>query len=114
MLQFLFSFLALVIAFLIVFIIPEFSQWDNVVAVIAAIAGVFGVNNWYRNLEKWKEWYNSDTLTGAIIATIAIVAVSVIQFFGLEIPGVIETVLAFIVAASGGELLGGARDAGEK
>jgi len=112
MLQFIFSAAALVLAFLFVFVFPEFGQWDNLLGVTSAIAGVYGITDWRNKVSKWKNFFDSDTKLGAILIGLAVLINAAINQFGVDVPGVVQDVLLWIVAGAGaGELFGGSRDA---
>jgi hypothetical protein len=109
--KFLFSLLALVVAFLIVFIAPEFSNWDGILAILTALAGMFGVVNWRNQFDKWKAWFESDTKLGAIIVGGVVVIVSVLQYLGVNLGESVLYIVGLILAGAGfGELISGARD----
>lgn len=106
-----FGLVALVLAFLTVFVPPIAAIIPHAVGAVAAIAGLVGIKNWRENYGAVKAWMESKTILGALIVVLPVIALVVLPFVGVALPQIVTDTLFWIVAGGGGLVVYGIFDA---
>ena len=106
--------LALVAAFLIVFIFPGSGLENTIVPLIASVFGYLGLADWRAKLGAFETWFKSKTLVGALLVALPIIGVVVCAIFVIPVPGIIMTILTTLITIGGGTSIYGIFDANQK
>jgi len=102
---------ALLIAFLFVFVVKDFSSVEMVITLIASIFGFWGITDWRKQYDKAVAFFKSKTIIGAIMVALPMMLLSIFKFFGFVVPDYIIEMLKYLVQAGGGWLIFGASHA---
>ena len=105
MLKLIFSLLALVVAFIMVFILPGSGFETVAITLIASIAGSFGIIDWRLKYDEIKSWLGSKTIWGALLIIIPVLLVILLPIFGIILPTTVLFILNAIIVAGGGTVL---------
>ena len=108
------SLLALIVAFLFVFVFPGSGIENTIIPIIGALAGGLGLVNWRQKYGELKEWFKSKTIWGAILTSIPIILLTVLGFTHIVLPEWLLTFIATLITATGGTTIYGLIDAVNK
>lgn len=111
MLKLIASLIALVIAFLFVYIFPGSGFEETAISLAASIAGALGLKNWRENYGTIKQWFESKTIWGALFVVIPLIIFVVVPFFGVVLPEWAVYALTALIIGGGGTLFFGIFDA---
>lgn len=106
MIQIIFSIVALLLAFTFTFIYPGSGVESMIVPIIAVLGSYFGIN-WRQQYEDLKNWYSSKTIVGSLVVVIPVLAIFIVNIFGIIVPEWLHDILFYIASAGGlGFLIG--------
>ena len=108
--SFVFGIIALLLAFLVTFIFPDF-DFSAVVGLLSTVAGFLGVTTFRKQFDKAISFFSSKTIWGAIITAVPMVIFALAGFFDFNLPNGLFEVLKYLVEAGGGWMLFGANHA---
>ena len=109
-LKLVFSLLALVLAFVFYFILPNSGIIDLVLPLASSIAASAGVTNWRQQYDMAKAWFQSKTIVGSLMVVIPVCALIIINFFALGVPGWLITAIISLIGLGGGTTIWGIFD----
>lgn len=108
------SLLALVIAFIFVFVFPGSSMENTIIPIIGAVAGGFGLVNWRQKYSEIEAWFKSKTIGGAIITAVLLIAMTVLGLLNVALPQWVLSIIMSLISATGGTTIYGLIDAVNK
>ena len=114
LIKLIFGVVALIAAALFTFLFPGAGFEQLVIGVVTSIAAALGIGNWRTSYGLAKEWFQSKSIVSALIAGVAVLAVTLLSFFAIAVPEVVMTILKGLVAIFGGTTLWGIFDAMNK
>jgi hypothetical protein len=103
--------IALVAAFLFVFVFKGTGFESTAIPLIASILGYFGLTSWRTNFDNFETWFKSKTIVGALIVVVPVVAIVVLSLCSVGLPAWVLTLLGALVTAGGGTSIIGVFDA---
>lgn len=105
------SILALVAAFVFVFIFPGSGFEETAISLAASIAGALGLKSWRENYGVIKQWFESKTVLGALIVVIPLLLLVLAPLFSWVLPEWAVYVATALIVGGGGTLFYGIFDA---
>jgi hypothetical protein len=106
--------IALIVAFIVVFFVPDTSWVEPVVGIISTGLGYFGITNWRASYDAAFTYFKSKTIWGAIIVVVPLLIVVISPLIGLVLPATVSTALMWLVTGGGALTLYGIFSAIEK
>lgn len=94
-------------------IIP--AGWETTaIAVVSALASSFGVTDWRKKFGIAKEWYKSKSIVFAILGSICLIALIVVNVFSFGLPAIVITIINSLLGIFGAGTLWGIFEAVNK
>lgn len=100
MIQLILSIIALVAAAIFAVFFPGTGIETTIIALVAGIAGAFGVTNWREKYDAAKAWFQSKTKLSVILVALAIIVLLVAPLF-VVLPENVVYILNLIIAGGG-------------
>lgn len=104
---------ALIVAIAFTYFFPGSGTEQLVVGTVGSIFAALGVTSWRASYGLAKEWFKSKTIIFGIGTSIIVIAIVVLAFFSVVLPGWVSTTLWTLVTLLGGGTLYGIFDAGK-
>lgn len=105
------SILALIAAFVFVFIFPGSGFEETAISLAASIAGALGLKSWRENYGIIKEWFESKTVWGALIVVVPLLVLEIAPLLNFVLAEWLTYVLTALIVGGGGTLIYGIFDA---
>lgn len=106
--SFVFGLFALTVAFLVIFIFPDF-EYNGIIGIVSTVAGFLGVATFRTQFESAVAFFKTKTMWGAIITAVPMVIFALVGFFEFNLPAFLAEALKYMVQIGGGwTLLGSA------
>lgn len=92
---------ALVGAFLVMFVFPDF-DYNGIVGIVATILGFLGVADFRKQFEAAVSFFKTKTMAGAILTAVPMVIFALAGFFEWNLPSFVAEGLKYLVQIGGG------------
>ena len=97
---------ALVGAFLVMFVFPNF-DYNGIIGIVATILGFLGVVDFRKQFDAAVAFFRTKTMAGALLTAVPMVIFALSRFFDFNLPSFVVEGLKYLVEIGGGWTLMG-------